>query len=107
MLLPIVITLDNSDCGSEPLEDATSGIRASEFVGIDMSRSFSKIQSRISFGGKVLTFIYLNLFLLLVSSVVFGFLENMVKVNQSIVKIVNIHQSKIDVKFDGTNYSGM
>jgi len=36
--------------------------------------------------------------------VVFDFLENMAKVNQSMMKTVNIHQLKIDVvKFNSTN----
>jgi len=42
---------------------------------------------------------------LLVFRIVIGvFLEEITEVNQSTVKIVNIHQSRIDVvKFDGTS----
>ena len=42
MFLPIVIALDNSDSGSEFSEDATSGIRATGFVGIDGVDHFQK-----------------------------------------------------------------
>ena len=62
------------------------------------------------FGGKTSTFLCLDLFSLISfhSCVFFGFLENMAEVNQSTVKIVHIHQLKIDVvKFDGTNNFGV
>ena len=50
----------------------------------------------------------LDLFFVGFSHCSWCFLEEIVKVNQSTVKTVNIHQSKIDVlKFDGKNNFGM
>jgi len=67
-----------------------------------------EIQSRILFGDKFSAFIYLDLFLWLVSAVLFGFLDNMAKFSQSTVNTINIHQLKIDiVKFNSMNNFGM
>ena len=49
----------------ESPEIATSGIRASGFVGISEVDQSSEIQHRVSFGGKASTFIYLDLFSLI------------------------------------------
>jgi len=79
----IVIVLGNSDRGSESPEHATSGIRASRFVGISEVDHF---QSRISFGGKVSTFIYLDLFSLISFCSCVWFSRDMSEVNQSTVR---------------------
>jgi len=52
---------------------------------------------RVSLWGKVLIFIYLNLFLFGFLHCYWRFLEDMTEVNQSTVKIVNIYQLKINV----------
>ena len=67
------------------------------------SKSFGN-SSTVSLWGRVLIFIFLDLFLFGFSLRLAFFWGDMAEVNQSMVKTVNIHQSKIDVvKFDGTN----
>jgi len=63
----------------------------------------------VSFGGKDSIFIYLNLFSLIIFCIaLLNLLEEKVENIQSAVKIVNNHQSKIDVvKFDGMNNFGI
>ena len=75
------------------------------FVGSSFGWSKSvKNSSRISLRGKILIFTYLDLFTIGFPHNLLDFLEDTVEVNQVTVKIVNVHQEKIDlVKFDGTN----
>ena len=67
-----VIVLKNFDRGSEP-RGRNKWYQSFLLRWDRWSRSFSEIQARVSFRGKVLTFIYLDLFSLQVSAVVFRF----------------------------------
>ena len=76
------------------------------FIGIELggANHFGNL-SIVLFGDKDLIFIYSDLFSLIIFRIAFlDLLEEMVKNNQSAIKIMNSYPSKINiVKFDGTN----